>query len=312
MRARECTRSIKAFGGTVTIRTSAEASEAAIDLAEADIRLVHDTLTRFEEQSELCRLNADPRETVPVSPVLLRFAEAVRTAGEMSDGLVDATCLGAVERSGYTESLGSDREAGAPVGIVVRPATPVTLSPSAGTWRGVQVDVSASTVARPPGLRLDAGGLGKGMAADMAAAKLDHLDSYAVECLGEIRFGGNFVGQRFIQVSSPDPEAGPVASTSLQGGAVATSGVTKRSWVGPDGMGSHHLIDPRTGTPADSGVIQATALAPTGLEAEILAKSALIAGPGHTMDKLPHGGVIVFDDLRVRASDGFDVTGRRT
>ena len=309
MSGRERTRSVEAFGGTVTIRASTEVAEAAIDRAEMDIRLVHDTLTRFDDDSELCRLNADPRGTVAVSPVMLRFAEAVRMAGEMSDGLVDATCLDAVERSGYTGSLGSEREAGTPAGTAVGTAGPAVATPSAGDWRDVQVDASAPAITRPPGLRLDAGGLGKGMAADMAAARLNHLDSFAVECLGEIRFGGNFVGPRLIQVSSPDPAAATVASISLQDGAVATSGITKRSWIGPDGRVSHHLIDPRTGEPAGSGLVQVTALAPTALEAEILAKYALLAGPDDAMAKLPHGGVIVSDDLRIEASDGFDVNG---
>ena len=313
MSGREYTRSVEAFGGTVTIRGSAEVAEATVDRAEMDIRLVHDTLTRFKEDSELCRLNADPRDTVPVGPVMLRFAEAVRTAGEMSGGLVDATCLDAVERSGYTESLGRNRETGTPARTAGRSTGPALLAPLAGTWRDVQVDASASTVTRPPGLRLDAGGLGKGMAADMAAARLDHLDSFAVECLGEIRFGGNFVGPRLIEVSSPDPGgAGPVASISLQEGAVATSGTTKRSWIGRNGRTSHHLIDPRTGVPSGSGVIQATALAPTALEAEIRAKCALLAGPDDAMAMLPHGGVIVLDDLRVEASAGFEMKGGRS
>ena len=140
MSGREYTRSVEAFGGTVTIRGSAEVAEATVDRAEMDIRLVHDTLTRFEEDSELCRLNADPRDTVPVGPVMLRFAEAVRTAGEMSGGLVDATCLDAVERSGYTESLGRNRKAGTPARTTVRSASPAVLSPPVGTWRDVQVD----------------------------------------------------------------------------------------------------------------------------------------------------------------------------
>jgi len=58
----------------------------------------------------------------------------------------------------------------------------------------------------------------------------------------------------------------------------------------------HHLLDPATGRPAFTGIVQATALAPTALEAEWRAKAAVLAGPAAAPRRLPHGGVLVFDD----------------
>jgi thiamine biosynthesis lipoprotein len=83
-----------------------------------------------------------------------------------------------------------------------------------------------------------------------------------------------------------DPFGGeePVAILGLRSGAVATSGTTRRRG---------HLIDPRTREPADTGIVQATALAPTGLEAEVRAKGALLAGPRGAARHLPDGGVLV-------------------
>ncbi len=49
----------------------------------------------------------------------------------------------------------------------------------------------------------------------------------------------------------------------LSAGGVATSGIGKRSWLGPDGSPAHHLLDPGTGKPAFTGVVQVTAIAPT-------------------------------------------------
>ena len=76
-------------------------------------------------------------------------------------------------------------------------------------------------------------------------------------------------------------------SCRLTDGAAATSGVTRRGW---------HLIDPSTGRPARTGIVQATAFAPTALEAEVRAKAALLAGPAAVRDHLPHGGLLVLDD----------------
>jgi FAD:protein FMN transferase len=82
----------------------------------------------------------------------------------------------------------------------------------------------------------------------------------------------------------------------LTGGGVATSGIGRRSWLDRSGAPAHHLLDPASGRPAFTGVVQATALAPTALEAEARAKAAVLSGPYGAADWLPHGGVVVLDD----------------
>jgi FAD:protein FMN transferase len=83
---------------------------------------------------------------------------------------------------------------------------------------------------------------------------------------------------------------------------VATSGLARRLWRGPDGRPAHHLLDPATGEPAWTGLISATALAPTTLEAEALAKAALLRGPAGARRVLGRrGGVLVDDDGAVES-----------
>ena len=62
-------------------------------------------------------------------------------------------------------------------------------------------------------------------------------------------------------------------------GGIATSGLNVRIWRGDDGRYSHHLLDPSTGEPAWTGLIGATALGDSAVEAETLAKAALLSGP---------------------------------
>jgi thiamine biosynthesis lipoprotein len=80
--------------------------------------------------------------------------------------------------------------------------------------------------------------------------------------------------------------------------AIATSSVARRAWRGGDGAPRHHLLDPSTGRPAWTGLLAATALAPTALEAETLAKVALLQGSD---DALVHGGLLVRADGEVAA-----------
>ena len=59
---------------------------------------------------------------------------------------------------------------------------------------------------------------------------------------------------------------------------------------------AHHLLDPGSGRPAFTGIVQATALAPTALEAETRSKAAVLSGPRGASSWLVHGGLVVFDD----------------
>jgi thiamine biosynthesis lipoprotein len=84
---------------------------------------------------------------------------------------------------------------------------------------------------------------------------------------------------------------------TVEDGAVATSGLDTRLWRAPDGTPRHHILDPSTLEPAWTGLISATALAPTAVEAEALAKAALLSGPRDARRWLRrHGGLIVHDD----------------
>jgi thiamine biosynthesis lipoprotein len=88
----------------------------------------------------------------------------------------------------------------------------------------------------------------------------------------------------------------PAHRLRIERGAIATSGLATRIWRRGDGF-AHHLIDPASGEPAWTGLIQATALAPTALEAETIAKSALLSGPvTGRADLSEHGGVLIHDD----------------
>ena len=91
----------------------------------------------------------------------------------------------------------------------------------------------------------------------------------------------------------------PALEFDLAAGAVATSGLGTRIWRTGSGF-AHHLLDPSTGRPAWTGVVQATAVGSTGLEAETLAKTALLLGPERGLRVLePCGGALVLDDGQV-------------
>jgi thiamine biosynthesis lipoprotein len=280
------------FGSTCSVHVAGDGASRAVATARRRLLAWHARFTRFAPASELSRLNADPRGAVPATPLMRRFAAAVVDAARLTGGLVDATLLPQLESAGYTGELGRPAPLRAVLALAParHPAAPRPHAP----WRALSVD--RHVVRRPPGLQLDSGGLAKGLFADVLAERLAGQPSFAVECAGDLRGGG---AAREVRVTSPfDGEL--IHTFALAGAGVATSGIGRRSWLDERGRPAHHLLDPATGRPAFTGVVQATAIAPTALEAEMRAKAAVLAGPAKAADWLPHGGVLVLDDAGVR------------
>lgn len=297
----EAVESFRCFGGRCAVRVAAEdGREAAKAAYEAKRTLLESnlTLSRFDPESELSRLNRDPRREVPASPLLRRLVAAALCAGLRSGGLVDATLVDEIEAAGYAESRNFED---ASVGSAP-PAHPAAPNPRS-RWCELAIDEDTGAVLRPPGLRIDPGGIAKGLMADEVGEALADFPAYAVDCCGDLRVGGLDARTRTILVE--DPLGGPpLHELRIAEGAVATSGITRRSWVDDAGRPAHQILDPSTGRPAYTGVIQATAVAPTGLLAETLAKSALLVGPERAASQLPFGGVVVADSGAIQILDG--------
>jgi thiamine biosynthesis lipoprotein len=217
-------------------------------------------------------------------------------AAEASDGLVDPTLLGELERAGYTASLPSLPYAGLAEALQGAPRRRAAKGRADRVWRAIEIDDDAGTITRPPGLRIDTGGSTKGLAADAAAHSLP-ASRYVVDCGGDLRVSGGTGEPYGVLVEHPLTRE-PATTIAVTEGAVATSGPGRRLWRGDDGRVRHHLLDPATGAPAWTGLVSATALAPTALEAETLAKVALLSGPARARELLAAngGGVLVHDN----------------
>lgn len=300
---REHERLLSLFGTSVRLlvgppaRGSSPSAQLASAAGAALLGRHHRVLTRFDANSELSLINADPTEERRVSELTSAAIAAALWAAERSGGLVDPTLLGALEHAGYAHSRAGAEPAPLREALRFAPARrPATPSPD-GPWRSIAV--TGDTVRRPPGMRLDLGGTAKGLAADRAAALLGRQTTFAVDAGGDIVLGGVSGVARQVSVAHPLESDTAALDFELVRGAVATSGLATRVWRTPTGY-AHHLIDPSTGLPAWTGVIQATAVASTGLEAETLAKSALLSGPEAGLAMLhPGGGVLVLDDGEV-------------
>ncbi|HET9723274.1 MAG TPA: FAD:protein FMN transferase [Actinomycetota bacterium] len=240
--------------------------------------------SRFREDSELSHVNRRAGQPTRLSPGLSTIVAHALEAAERTDGRFDPTVLDAVVAAGYDRDFDE-----------VLAGARVALSPARPCGRSSEVTLDADLLLLPLGVGLDLGGIAKGWTVDVATAEaLDEgLSWVVVNAGGDLRVDGD-LPRTGIDVGVEDPQALGLELLTLRvdGGAIATSSTTRRAW----GEGLHHLIDPSTGAPASTGIVQATVWAPTCGEAEVLAKDALLLGED-ALDRML--GVLVTADGRV-------------
>ncbi len=230
--------------------------------------------TRFAETSELAQLNRAAGEWFAASPELYELISAACEYVEQTEGLFDPSILDALERAGYDKSMDEIWAHG------VSPRSGESSPRTSDSERTVDFDPDAHAIRLSPGTRLDLGGIAKGWIAERAARVLAGFsNACAVSAGGDLFAIGLPAGQTAWEVGLDDPreEGKTLAVLSVGAGAVATSSITKRRWR-QNGQVQHHLIDPRTGVPAETDWLSVTAIAPRAAQAEVFAKALLIAG----------------------------------
>ncbi len=266
--------------------------------AERDLRGLEAIWSRFLPTSDITRLNTAGGRPVSVAQETLVLVTAMVDAWHLTGGRFDPSTLPSLVANGYATSRVDPRW----TSVLPDDAR------SGGDLARIVVNLSSSTVTLPVGLALDPGGLGKGLAADLVAARL--LDRGARGAL--VGVGGDLaaVGQPpepagwLVAVEDawePDRE---LCELRIDRGAIATSSTVTCRWE-RDGRSQHHLIDPGTGTEADTDLAAVTVMARTAWEAEALATAAMLTGSagalaflaGHDAD-----GIAVTDAGRILTS----------
>jgi FAD:protein FMN transferase len=132
-------------------------------------------------------------------------------------------------------------------------------------------------VTLPVGIKLDFGGIAKGMAVDAALDRLDEngISPALVNAGGDLAVLGLPPAEDSWLIAVPGRERH--SSLPLHHGAIATSGVAHRHWRQGNIL-RHHLLDPRTGLPAQSDLWAVTVVADRCEQAEVAAKVAFILG----------------------------------
>jgi thiamine biosynthesis lipoprotein len=276
---------------------------AELDQLPAWFEAWEQTFSRFRLDSELSQANRRAGLPTRVSAEFAEVFELACSAEQASGGLVTPVLLDALLRAGYDRSFEM---------LPGPPLFPALLEQSlAAGLAQVQWDPATRTLCLPEGLHLDFGGLVKGWSASRAAARLEKFGPVLVEAGGDIAIRGRMTSGDYwpVGIAAPYQAAEHVALLKLETCGVATSGKDHRRWL-QNGSLRHHLIDPRTGLPAQNDMLTATVIAPDSIQAEWAAKTCLLLGQQEGLAWLnahpAFAGLLVLEDGRYCYSQNFE------
>lgn len=264
-----------ALGTTAQVVSDSRWSAAVLELVDGVLAGMDQVASRFRADSELSRVNSDPRPEVEISPALAALLRPALMWARLTHGLLDPTVGDALVRSGYADDFGEmDKDQ----------PDPVEQERSVPGWR--LLTLHGSTLCRPPGTGIDLGATAKAQAADQAADLLGQQfsDGFLVSLGGDLAIAGTGPSGGWVVRVTDDHRSGPEdpgQTVALTAGGLATSSVTVRRWR-RGGQNMHHLVDPRTGLPADGPWRTVSVAAPSCLQANALATAAVVAGAGAT------------------------------
>ena len=295
----------RAMGSDCAVRVVVDGPFDADEIGR-EVRALVESLeqrwSRFRGDSELSQLNRHAGAPVFVSAETFDIISIAADAWRATSGLFDPTMHDAIAEVGYASSFDSEQGASARLSGGV----------SAVGLRALELDPAIRMVRVPAGTHLDLGGIGKGRTADLVAAALmaRGVQGVCVDLGGDVRVSGHSVDGAGWAIAIDDPfEPGvDLAVVALSEGSVTTSSRLRRRWETPDGP-AHHLLDPTTGRPANSGLAAVTVLAADASWGECHAKAALLAGASDGQRLLEDAGlcgVLITDDGRRITAGPFD------
>ena len=243
----------------------------ALAPAATDLKALLDRIdrmaSRFRADSALSAANANAGRPVPIPRLLGDLVKAALDAASQTGGAVDPTVGLAMHRIGYDRDI-----AGIPAD---GPA--IAASPRRRSWQDVRLYREAGLLVVPPGAALDLGATAKAYTADLAARTLSRRygTPVLVELGGDLGTAGSPRGGWPVRVA--ERENGPGQVVVLRHGGLATSTTTIRRWRRGE-RSVHHIVDPRTGTPAEGPWRTASVYAPSALAANVASTAAIVLG----------------------------------
>ncbi len=287
------------FDTVVSISLTAESAQKADVLLDRAFSICENydrMLDMYSVDSELYALNSSAGTEVRVADELYEILLLCRKYYQLTDGAFNPS-MGAVSELWSFQSENP---------TVPEKSEIAELLQAVG-FDGVVSDEGTVTVSREA--KIDLGGIAKGYITDKITEML--INGGAVSAT--VNLGGNVAvlsnGKTVIGISDPFSSSGGLAERLCCDGrlTVSTAGSYQR-YFESDGELYHHILDPDTGYPADTGLVSVTVISESSAEADALSTALFVMGAEEGLDLLraldSAEAVFITEDGKTLLSDG--------
>jgi FAD:protein FMN transferase len=264
------------MGSTYTVElygTDRVAMEDAADTAFDEVRRLDNLLSNYKKDSELSQVNERAAQTpMKVSPELFQVIESCLEYSRQSEGAFDITVGPLMRVWGFYKGSGH-----------LPHRAEVQAAMTKVGYRHVHLDRAARTVwFDRPGVELDPGGIGKGYAVDRMVSVLRQKGVRTALVAGS---GSSIYGMGAppdqprgwkVEIKNPWDSSKTVAEVVLKDMSMSTSGSYEK-FFRAEGKTYAHIMDPRTGFPAQ-GSVSVSVIAPRTIDSEAWAKPYFVNG----------------------------------
>lgn len=288
---------------TIRLPKGAADSETLDEIEKTCARIIEKNeklMSSHKEDAVVYGLNRDVDSIVGANEALVSVMESALQIEELTDGAFSPT-LGAL-----TELWNVTGGGPVPDDYDILEALG-HISSDALNVNGENISFDSND-----GCRIDLGAIGKGYTAQELVEYLSTTDvPYGIVSVGGNVgvFGSKNSGEKYkVGISDPDDKSSAVGYIYMDSGFLSVSGDYER-YFEQDGKRYHHIIDPATGRPAESGLRSAAALVPDGANADALSTAIFVMGADRALELYKSGrvrfeAVLITSDGEIILTDG--------
>lgn len=266
----------------ISFRIHDRKSEQALERVKAELFRLERKLSRFVQDSEVSRINLSAgKASVDISSETCEILSSAIRVAEISDGLFDITISPLLDLWDYKHSSCVPEE------------SKIRSTLALVNFR----DLLLNSEVREAGLRnegqsIDLGGIGKGYASDHCIKMLQDngVNSAFINIGGNVSTLGNKPDGTpwSVGIKHPRQVNGLIGIVEVSGKAVVTSGDYERYFIDVDGKRRHHILNPVTGYPADSGLISVSVISDSAIIGDALSTAIFAGGIENGLEYLTH------------------------